>query len=42
MTKRDTFKKNIPKKLRRKIRNISNGHRKARVLVRPRKYQKRY
>ena len=38
MIKKNTFKKNIPKRLRGKIRNINNDHRRVRVLVRLKKY----
>ena len=36
--KKNTSKENIPKRLRRRIRNINNGYRRVKVLVRPRKY----
>ena len=39
MAKRDTSRGNVPKRLRGRIRSTGNGHRRARVLVRPRKYQ---
>ena len=38
MIKRDTFRKNIFKRLRKRIRNINNDYRKVKMLVRPRKY----
>ena len=38
MVKRDTFRGNISKKLRRRIRSINNGYQKAKIFVRPRKY----
>ena len=38
--KRDTSRKNIPKKLRKRIRNINNGYLRAKILERPKNIRK--
>ena len=37
ITKKDIIKRNIPKRLRKRIRSINNGYLRAKILVRLRK-----